>query len=237
MPMGLIMKHKLMAPLWGGGGSGGSSFPYASTFIANNKSRAQFDVNKTNVNTTISGLTISSAVATANFQDTRTDVALTGGKIYYEFTVAALGGSAAILSGGLCDSSYVPNSQQIGNEATPHSIGISLEVPNHYVLNYMDGDTSFASGTIAVGNVIGVAIDMGNEAIWARLGAGNWNNNASANPATNIGGLSLSNWLGTGVVDIFPCGQLNTGDVATNASLTFNFGATAWANTPPVGFI
>jgi hypothetical protein len=36
-----------------------------------------------------------------------------------------------------------------------------------------------------------IAVDLDNAKIWFRVGAGNWNNNGSANPATNVGGIDL----------------------------------------------
>jgi hypothetical protein len=36
-----------------------------------------------------------------------------------------------------------------------------------------------------------VAIDLDNAKIWFRVVAGNWNNSAPANPATNVGGIDL----------------------------------------------
>jgi hypothetical protein len=239
--MGLIMKHKLMAPLWGGGGSGGSSFPYATTQLASNLSRAQFDVNhSSNVLVLSNGnLTVSTTNA-GNFQDARTDVVLTGGKYYYEFTLASLGVVAEEpnLQAGFCDTAYVQSTNELGVDA--HSVGIFV-IPtlNRFSINFNNSQTNFASGTPTVGQVIGVALDIGNASIWARLGAGNWNNSGTANPATNVGGISLAGWLNTGnPVNIFPCAQLQpSSGTATASTLTFNFGATAFANTPPAGFI
>lgn len=239
--MGLIMKHKLMAPLWGGGSSGGSSFPFATTALASNLSRAQFDVNHSSNVLVLSGgnLTVSTTNAD-NFQDARTDVVLTGGKYYYEVTLESLGvvANEPNLQAGFCDTSYVQFTNELGDNA--HSVGIFV-IPtlNQYSINFANSATAFAAGTPTIGQVIGVALDIGNAAIWARLGAGNWNNNASANPATNVGGINLSSWLATGnPVNIFPCAQLQpSSGTATASTLTFNFGATAFANAPPSGFI
>lgn len=65
--------------------------------------------------------------------------------------------------------------------------------------------------------------------IWFRRNGGIWNGNPSADPATGVGGISLATVAGQ---TLFPTVQ-GTGD----ASQTVNFGATAFANAAPAGFV
>jgi hypothetical protein len=100
----------------------------------------------------------------------------------------------------------------------------------------------FTSGQVFINNVqiatiqtsvlndtICMAVDRTNNLIWFRTNAGNWNNSATANPATGAGGISLST-LNAGA--IFAATGLNTNaDVATS-----NFGLSAFAQAVPAGF-
>ncbi len=83
----------------------------------------------------------------------------------------------------------------------------------------------------ATGNTICMAVDLDNQKAWWRTNGGNWNNDVigNQNPATNTGGTSIS--LVTG--SLFPSNEMET----NNAAGTVNFGASAYAQTPPDGFI
>jgi len=76
-------------------------------------------------------------------------------------------------------------------------------------------------------DVLCFALDAGNK-WWVRVNGGSWNNNSSDNPATNTGGSS------EGFAPCFPAYNLKFSTTADQ--LTFNFGATAFAFTPPSGF-
>ena len=47
-------------------------------------------------------------------------------------------------------------------------------------------------GSATAGDFVCVAVDMDNKRFWARRNAGNWNGDATANPATNVGGVDIS---------------------------------------------
>lgn len=72
-----------------------------------------------------------------------------------------------------------------------HSVGLSQR---GYFWWYGSGETTdwtADSANWVSGNIIDVAVDPTNNAWWVRVNGGNWNNNVSANPATNTGGYSL----------------------------------------------
>lgn len=107
-------------------------------------------------------------------------------------------------------------------------------------LNYLSD--SFANQITGFGNqsagittstLMCAAIDLDAGLIWFRMSAaGIWNNNAANNPATGVGGISLS---GTGLgqgIDVYPFVWLGT----TPNSVTANFGATAFTGAVPAGF-
>jgi len=85
---------------------------------------------------------------------------------------------------------------------------------------------NLGAGT-AVGSVFCFAVDLDNWRFWARKNGGNWNNNASANPATNVGGIDIGYWSQTRIA---PMCMLTTGQ------WLYNFGAGAFAFTVPAGF-
>jgi hypothetical protein len=70
-----------------------------------------------------------------------------------------------------------------------------------------------------------IAFDADTNLLWMRAAGGNWNNNASADPATGTDGLSIS---GRGSNGLFILGTMPNN---TTASATFNT-----AGSPPVGF-
>lgn len=74
-----------------------------------------------------------------------------------------------------------------------------------------------------------VAVDLNAQLIWFRnLPSGNWNNNAANNPATGVGGLSISALSGT----LYPwASNLFSGD-----AVTANFGGSAFIGAVPAGF-
>lgn len=94
----------------------------------------------------------------------------------------------------------------------------------------IDGASSVSLGAITAGTVVGLAVDCAARLIWCRQGAaGNWNNSATANPATGVGGLAIS--LGDGI-PFFPAACLS----ATSDQITANFGDSAFSGTVPSGF-
>lgn len=78
----------------------------------------------------------------------------------------------------------------IGSEAN----GVAYSASNG-IVSY-NGATLATLATAAPGDLIDVAIDMANKAIWVRINSGNWNGSGTANPATNTGGLSISAMTG-----------------------------------------
>ncbi|HTK34539.1 MAG TPA: hypothetical protein VL358_04525 [Caulobacteraceae bacterium] len=81
-----------------------------------------------------------------------------------------------------------------------------------------------------VGTKIRIAADTttpGSEKFWVAVGAGNWNNSPSADPATGVGGFSIASWD-----NYFPYGSLGN----TAGVMTFNFGASAFTYSLPSGF-
>lgn len=82
------------------------------------------------------------------------------------------------------------------------------------------------------GDVLSVAVSLASGKIWFRKNNGDWNNDilANQNPATGAGGRSLSGLSGG---PYFPGYTPNS----NGSSITANFGASAFAQSVPSGFI
>lgn len=80
----------------------------------------------------------------------------------------------------------------------------------------------------ASGNVVCMAVDLTAKLVWFRVGAGNWNGSGTANPATATEGFDISAYTGSPHYFIVSGNQTHVA--------TVNFGASAFAQTPPAGF-
>lgn len=85
---------------------------------------------------------------------------------------------------------------------------------------------------LTAGAVVCAALDIDNKLIWFRVGAaGNWNGNASYNPATGVGGVSIAVLLPpTSLLPLYPYTS-NWSD-----TITANFGDSAFVGSVPSGF-
>jgi hypothetical protein len=98
---------------------------------------------------------------------------------------------------------------------------------------WINNSTSQASlGAIANGDTLCVAVDRTNQRIWFRKNGGIWNNNASADPATNVGGLSISVLFAS----VPPYPFAGFGVAGVNKNQVANFGASTFAQAIPSGF-
>jgi hypothetical protein len=92
-------------------------------------------------------------------------------------------------------------------------------------------NTGKTLGARAANDIIGIAVDLNARLIWFRVApAGNWNGDATANPATGAGGVSFT-ILGIGI-QAYPVATFGTGADA----ITANFGNSAFSGTVPSGF-
>jgi hypothetical protein len=77
-----------------------------------------------------------------------------------------------------------------------------------------------------------LAIDLDNMKMWGRIGAGDWNNNASADPSTNTLGVSITSAISAGCFF-----YVDSAEDSGNPSWTVNFGATVFSQALPSGFL
>jgi hypothetical protein len=149
----------------------------------------------------------------------------TSGKYYFEVTYTTwLNGINYGVGVGTTGSTYTG----MGNGGTTGAVvfGTPFNV-------WVNGGASGVSlgASLTTGTVIGAAVDLDNRKIWFRKSpSGNWNNNASYDPAANTGGITIS----AGTMVPF-CVFGGSGGVANNV-MTGNFGASGFAGAVPSGF-
>jgi len=96
-----------------------------------------------------------------------------------------------------------------------------------FVYNSSNATAGFS---FAAGDVINIALDLGNSKIWFRKnGAGNWNGSGTDDPATNAGGLSIAGFSTPAYAAAFLNG-------ANNITVTARFSSVSWTGTAPSGF-
>jgi hypothetical protein len=166
-------------------------------------------------------LTGSSLIATASSNGwvRAVDKQITG-KFYWECKPTVWANSSTGV--GFC---------QVG-VATPTNVtaGVCAVIKNGTI--WIDGASSGSTLSARVANdIIGIAVDFAARLAWFRVApSGNWNGNASADPATAVGGLSTPP-VGIGIPG-FPLAILG----ANLESVTANFGDSAFTGTVPSGF-
>ncbi len=127
---------------------------------------------------------------------------------------------------GLCNSSQALGALNSLGDAAGNSIG------------WYDDGSVFVGGSVLTtiqgfvqGDTLSMAANLTAGLAWFRTNAGNWNNDVigNQNPATNTGGISLSAITGP----LFPSFELEDTPYASTA----NFGATAYAQSVPSGYV
>lgn len=179
----------------------------ATTFDPNNKS-------------TTFALSGGNLVATSSGQGNVGDTRVLTGPTYFEITMTTLTGLPAI---GIANRDYVMSTAAtLGTTIN----GVGFRSNGQVLLN----NTLLTTiQTYVATNVIQVAVNIQNRLIWFNVNNGNWNNNASNNPATGVGGIDYSGMFDHGVFAAVSCNL-------TGAVFTAKFTA-AFAFTPPTGFI
>lgn len=166
-----------------------------------------------NLTATYTGATSNAAGALA------TNAATAGSLKYWEVTVDVV--SPSMSAAGAVPGSYDPTNFPAGD-----------------FIFYDRGSAVFLNGSIiatyptyTTGDIIRVALrtDLSPRRIWFSKNGGIWNNNGSADPVSNVGGIDLS---AMAVVDLYPFHYMEE----TLGKVTANFGATAPTYAVPSGF-
>lgn len=146
------------------------------------------------------------------------------GKKYWEITVAAS------FSGNMRNG--------IANASQSLTIALGGGTSSHNSVGFESSGTVYENGgSIGTGNsyttinkIAKIAVDLTAKKIWVKVDSGNWNNDASANPATGTNGFSFAS-IAAG--PYYPAMSSNSPGPHT---VTANFGATAFNSAAPSGF-
>lgn len=150
----------------------------------------------------------------------------TSGKHYFEGTMTStyFAGNYGV-GVGTPASTYT----NMGNSATTGAFVFHAS-GNIWSNGSSSGSTLGATGA---GTVIGAAVDLDNRKIWFKKVSGtpgNWNGSGTANPATNVGGITIP--AGTMVPFLTFGGSSGSAGIIH----TVNFGASAFTGSVPSGF-
>lgn len=165
--------------------------------------------------------TTMSKVTTNSYASSRSKTSKTSGKKYFEATFGSV-----VSSGGLgigVGESGMTLAGYVGQ--TANSVGLR---DNGFGENngtvWMAGPSDMQWN----GAFLFVAVDVGARKIWFKKNGGtNWNNSGTANPATGVGGISIS---GSG--PLFAVGSV----YSPTDAVTLNLGSSVFAGSIPSGF-
>jgi hypothetical protein len=146
---------------------------------------------------------------------------LSSGKYYWEYVINSIFSNQ--MSMGVASASAVLSSV--------NNTGIQASYVQRSGNIYANSNISLASlGPRAVNDAIGIAVDFTAALIWFRVApVGNWNNSGTANPATGVGGFSISALTGA----LYPL--ISFPGIGVEA-ITMNSGASAFSGAVPSGF-
>ncbi|NTJ65981.1 hypothetical protein G6M50_16995 [Agrobacterium rhizogenes] len=182
-----------------------------------------------------SGATFSSTAKSANVQLSNSNLTATStnasyaavlasnsqssGKYYFEFqnvTITDANSGVGVATATVDFNNYLGKNTQ----------GIAVEPNGQVWFNAVQIGTI---ASVPTGSTVGIAVDITSRLIWFRTGSGNWNNSASANPVTGVGGFSISTFSSA---TIFPAVIWRENAGAANVAMT----ASSWLTVPPSGF-
>ena len=170
---------------------------------------------------TISGSNLVFAV-TGSYGQCYNDNPASEGSYYFELTNnspnSGIGANITI-----CSPSTISHTTDIGGSNFDGAIGVGQ-------LGNLCNNGSVGGAIIPrwdiPGTVLCIAVSLPN-LVWFRVGNGSWNGNASADPATGVGGVSLTALTAPLCVAI---------DAGTNFDATVNFGQNPFVYSPPALF-
>jgi hypothetical protein len=154
----------------------------------------------------------------------------TSGKYYFEMTMTVWASPSTGV--GIASGSFVWSSGGGFSNAVT-GIGTTGVIGNGAI--FVNGVIPTGSPTLASrspGDIIGIAVDIGAQLIWFRVApSGNWNGSGTANPATGIGGISISGLAGVtgGLAPLFF-------PITSSEAVTANFGGSTFSGAVPASF-
>src|SRR5580765_6886249 len=166
-------------------------------------------------------LTATHTNTTANIGARSVDYKSTTGKYYWEVLIVAFHSSTDCVGITTSAGTYANMVAGGASGGLVYFPGIDNTYSN-------GSGVSIGFGAVA-GDRICMAFDAANHTFWLRKNGGNWNNNATHNPATNVGGLVVA---GSSVAPAIAFGSSG----AINDAFTADFGSSAFTYAVPSGF-
>lgn len=154
---------------------------------------------------------------------------VSGDKKFWSLAITNLGSGGAQINAGLANATAnLINS--FGSDT--NSVAWVFSSTGVSEIDENGGTVSSIPTAPVTGDVVDIAVDYSNHKIWWRKNGGNWNNNATHNPATNTGGYTYS----VSGASLYPAVNMNAAASNPVCQVTTNFGATAFTYAPPSGF-
>ncbi|NDB59885.1 hypothetical protein EB001_15775 [bacterium] len=151
----------------------------------------------------------------------------TSGKWYFEYTLGGAGGGGAsypVQVGVMLASSSIGTPNPFSGQSYAYMYA------SYDGKFYNNNTTSITGSTWASGDIIGVALDIDNGAIYFSKN-GTWQNSGSpTSGASKTGAIFTTSIVG---VSFTPCAST----AASNSPLSMNCGQRAFAYTPPTGYV
>jgi hypothetical protein len=176
---------------------------------------------------TISGSSlIATAVSRAGSQGVYISDGKSSGKFHIEITITGSGLSGNNSCIGVCTLS-----PSWADAADNDLSGVYCYIGTGNIWN--NGvNTTKTTGGFSSGNVMVFELDLTNSRLWIAKGAGNWNGDATANPATNTGGIDISALVASGR----PWFIIGCAGALATPVFTLNSGGSAFSRSVSSGF-
>lgn len=172
-------------------------------------------------NTVLSNGDLTATGSVSGTCNVRSIASYSSGKYHAEFTIGATNSTNYSRAVGIANST----ASLTANLGNANSAAVFMGDP----LFYINSGSTGSGVTYTNNDVVSMAVDLDNNTIWYRRNGGNWNGNASYDPATNTGGMAIA----TPTRPVFVIALLA---ISFSPNLTANFGATAYTYTAPSGF-
>lgn len=151
------------------------------------------------------------------------------GKWYWE----AVADTAQFDTFGMMNQAQDATNNALGLNNSPNALGWGYDGSGNNLLLY-NSTTLATISTIADGDIIQHAVDIDAALYWTRKSTGNWNGNGSANPATGIGGVSISAMKAASSPQLmlYPAGYIRS----FGSQMTSKFALAQMSGPVPSGF-
>lgn len=152
----------------------------------------KFDSNKSAENIILSNndltATFSAVINNNSFPEAVTNCSIKNGeKAIFSMIIEKAPGAPGNTGIGICNDNFDPNSY----------LGISYDSIGYYNDGSLYTNDDYYLGELELsgftdGDTVSMAVDRVNNLIWVKVNDGFWNNDASKNPLSNVGGIDIS---------------------------------------------